>query len=229
MNPRTTLFAALLAATLGTGCAPIWTDAPPPTPAVEAVSHRVTIPWLPPSVSRFAPLIESTSYRHGVDANLLAIVVLVESGGDPYAQSPDGAKGLMQLTPATASDIAARRGVIAHNELRLLDPSYNVDLGAWYLARQLEHFWVGNTAQSIDRAAAAYDGGPERVARGGVLPVETVTYMKWVGSMWRERHEGSSPAFDAWWRAGGERLVTRATTAPLPPLASGGPLLADDG
>jgi Transglycosylase SLT domain len=226
--PRLLAPLAILAA-LTTGCAPLWSDDPKPPTQAQApatVSHRVTVPWLPPSVSRFVPLIESASLRHDVDANLIAIVILVESGGDPYAQSPAGAKGLMQIMPATGADIAAQRAILTHNELRLLDPSYSVDIGTWYLARQLGRFWVNNPDHTVDRAAAAYNGGPGRLARNEPWAAETQSYVKWVGGMWRQRYEARSSAFDAWWRAGGDRLVARASSSPMPPLVATGPMLA---
>ncbi|MEZ4446206.1 MAG: transglycosylase SLT domain-containing protein [Polyangiaceae bacterium] len=228
MKPRLLGLLALLAA-LG-GCASAPATRPPPTMAANpVVAHRVSVAWLPPTVSRFAPTIEAASYRHGVDANLLAIVILVESGGDPYAQSPAGAKGLMQLMPATAADVASRRGIVGHNELRLLDPAYNIDLGAWYLARQIERFWTGQPDATVDQAAAAYNGGPGRLARNEPMPLETQSYVRWVGGMWRERHLPYSDTFGGWMRAGGDRLVSRATTAPIPPLlTAGGPFLAND-
>ena len=70
-----------------------------------------TIQWLPPSIVRWLPLVEAASTRHGVDPNLIAIIALVESGGNPNAKSPSGAMGLMQVMPLTGRDIAQRRGM----------------------------------------------------------------------------------------------------------------------
>jgi len=212
-----------LATVSAVGCTPFWesqSDKTPPPPQPTMVGHHTSIRWLPPSVSRFARLIDEASFRHGVDANLIAIVVLVESGGDPMATSPAGAMGLMQIMPATGRDIAARRGITTHADVRLFDPAYNIDLGAWYLARQIERFWTGHPDSTVDRAAAAYNGGPRRLAehldQGAPLPLETRQYQGWVGGMWRERFLPASNAYGAWWNAGGERLVTTANRSVLP-------------
>src|SRR5690606_2586342 len=105
--------------------------------APSALQHQSTIRSMPTSVQRLGHLIEQASFRHGVDANLLAIASLLESGGDPLAASPRGAMGLMQIMPATAEAIARARGVFAHVAARLFDPAYNIDFGAYYLSRQL--------------------------------------------------------------------------------------------
>ncbi len=195
------------------GCAPPLPR--PPAAPPSAVDHRVAIPWLPTSVARYARMLDEASVRHGVDANLLAIVVLVESGGDPTAVSPSGATGLMQIMPATGADIAQRRGIGGHIDQHLFDPAYNIDFGAWYLSRQLRRFWTGEPASTVDRAAAAYNGGPGRLNRhlksGKPLPAETARYRQWVGGMWRERYSPASRTYAAWWQAGGGRLVTGKT------------------
>ena len=228
--PRKPIIAAIVAAlSLGAvGCSPLFgKDAPAPKPPV--VEHRTRIAWLPPSVTRFARHIDEASFRHGVDANLIAIVMLVESGGNPYAISPAGAVGLMQIMPATGRDIALRRGIQHHSDVRLYDPAYNIDLAAWYLARQLERFWNGDADKTVDLAAGAYNGGPARIARGEKLPTETRQYMHWVGGMWRERHDVRSPTLGHWLHAGGARLIANANN-PLPPpgappIIAGPPLL----
>lgn len=205
-----TLAPVLLPTLLGCTRPPAPPPVPAPTPSI--VDHRVAIPWLPTSVGRFAPLLDAASVRHGVDADLLAIVVLVESGGDPAAVSPSGALGLMQIMPATGSDIAERRGIAGHVDQHLYDPAYNIDFGAWYLGNQVRRFWTGQASQTVDLAAAAYNGGPGRVGRhldsGEPLPAETERYRQWVGGMWRERYLPTSQTFAAWWQAGGSRLVT---------------------
>src|SRR5690606_33168968 len=92
------------------------------------------VAWLPESVDRHAAKIEAAARRHGVDPDLLAILVLLESNGNPDAESPSGARGLMQLMPETADRIADERILFAHDRDRLWDPDYNLDLGAYFLA-----------------------------------------------------------------------------------------------
>ncbi len=184
--------------------------------AEPAPAPDLAIPWLPHTVQAWAPEITSAAARHGIDPLLVAIVMLVESGGDPAAISPSGAVGLMQVMPGTGADIARRRGIAAIEPGLLADPATNVDFGAWYLAQQLGAFGVTGDPgwqQSVELAAAAYNGGPgsvQRLLAGGALPDETSRYRAWVGGMWREREAAGSPTFEAWWRAGGSRLVAAA-------------------
>ncbi|MEM9694995.1 MAG: lytic transglycosylase domain-containing protein, partial [Myxococcota bacterium] len=194
---------------LSSGCLAEWTQPRGQRGAAQAtgdVSHRVTIGWLPARVQQYTPLLEAASMRHGVDANLLAIVVTVESGGDPQAVSPAGAKGLMQIMPPTAMDIAKKRG-LAIEEAQLHDPALNIDFGAYYLAAQVRRFWGRTPEETVAFAAGAYNGGPGRMRRhletGETLPAETVSYQRWVTGMWRERFMNRSATFAAWYEAGG--------------------------
>jgi soluble lytic murein transglycosylase-like protein len=82
---------------------------------------------------------------------------------DPSAESHAGARGLLQLMPATA------------RELRLDgdDPATNVLAGARYLAQMIDRFG------SLDLALAAYNAGPTAVTRAGAAPtVGTLRYVK---------------------------------------------------
>ncbi|MCR9159541.1 MAG: M56 family metallopeptidase [Nannocystaceae bacterium] len=154
----------------------------------------VDIAWMPESVVDFEPEIIAAAERHGVDPDLLAIVVLVESRGNPTAKSPRGARGLMQLMPETSDQIARARGLEGHDHDRLDDPTYNLDLGAWYLARQLDRFSddVDSEEDAVLWAAAAYNGGPTSATKAfegkSELSEETARYQEVVGTMWSERH-----------------------------------------
>ena len=201
------------------GCPNTQSSSAPPPPMT--VQHQASIRWMPASVNRFRPLIEQASFRHGVDANLLAVMILVESGGDPLASSPKGAMGLMQIMPATGQEIARERGIVAHVDARLYDPSYNIDFGAYYLAKQIDRFRTRDPRLTIERAAGAYNGGGARMARhlerGETLPAETMRYKRWVTGMWIDRHAPQSPMYREWYAAGGGRLVARSNN-PLPIL-----------
>jgi soluble lytic murein transglycosylase-like protein len=181
--------------------APVSVEQAPAELAAPALSIR----WLPASLAPYEPALTEAAQRHGVDPALVAIVALVESLGDAQAQSPSGARGLMQLMPTTAASIAAERHVVDHTAERLFDPAYNADLGAWYLARQLATFGAGASAtdeRSVELAAVAYNGGPT-LARGYVegsatLWPETALYRDLVVGMWKERAQPESPTFAAW-------------------------------
>ena len=66
----------------------------------------------------------------------------------------------MQLLPGTARDVAGRSGVPFIQDKLTRDPAYNVQLGSQYLAEMLERF-----GGSYELALAAYNAGPNRVAR----------------------------------------------------------------
>jgi soluble lytic murein transglycosylase len=76
------------------------------------------------------------------------------------AQSPVGARGLMQLMPATAKETAGKLNVPYRDEQQLFEPLFNLRLGSAYLKRLLD-VYDGNRIL----AAAAYNAGPGRVRR----------------------------------------------------------------
>ena len=82
-----------------------------------------------------------------------------ESNFDPSARSAPGARGMMQLMPATAAIVARQLGE-AHSVDRLSDPVYNMRLGSTYLGSM-----VNNFNGSYIMAAAAYNAGPGRPAQ----------------------------------------------------------------
>ena len=89
---------------------------------------------------------------------LVERVIAQESGGRSDAISPKGARGLMQLMPETAADMAAELG-LAFDEKRLTDDAaYNRTLGSAYLDKMLNRY-DGHPALAL----AAYNAGPARV------------------------------------------------------------------
>ncbi|WP_298802638.1 transglycosylase SLT domain-containing protein [uncultured Pseudokineococcus sp.] len=116
-------------------------------------------------VRRYEPLLAAATERYGLPAGLLAAVAQQESGGNPSAVSPAGARGLMQLMPATARGLGVDP----------MDPASAVD-GAGRLLRQHLDRYDG----SVPLALAAYNAGPGAVARyDGVPPYrETQQYVK---------------------------------------------------
>jgi len=83
-----------------------------------------------------------------------------ESEFDPRAQSPVGARGLMQVMPATAEIVSKRLGLAYGVGKLTADPAYNVTLGAQYLAEMIETF-----GPSIALIASGYNAGPRRPAQ----------------------------------------------------------------
>jgi soluble lytic murein transglycosylase len=92
----------------------------------------------------------------GLDPFFVAAVVREESSYYPRAVSRAGARGLMQLMPATAQPLAEDRGLAFRNGLLLDEPGANLQLGASFLATQLREFGDPRVA------LAAYNAGPRR-------------------------------------------------------------------
>ncbi len=110
--------------------------------------------------------------RYGVDASLVSALIRAESNYQPRAVSRKGARGLMQLMPATA-----RRLSLAHP----FDPVANVRAGVRYLRELLDRF-----DHRPELVLAAYNAGENAVETyGGVPPYrETVGYVKRILSWW---------------------------------------------
>ncbi|MFZ3378747.1 MAG: lytic transglycosylase domain-containing protein [Candidatus Acidiferrales bacterium] len=118
------------------------------------------------SAGPFANLIHAAAQKHGVDEDLIARVIAMESNFNPRAVSRKQALGLMQLLPQTAARYSVGD---------IFDPAQNIDAGAHYLKDLLTRY-RGNLALAL----AAYNAGPEMVERyGGVPPfAETQNYVR---------------------------------------------------
>lgn len=89
---------------------------------------------------------------------LVESVIRHESAGDAAAVSPKGARGLMQLMPDTARELAAELGLAYSEERLTADPDFNRRLGSAYLEKLLRRY-DGHYALAV----AAYNAGPSRV------------------------------------------------------------------
>jgi len=96
----------------------------------------------------------------GVDPYLLMGIARRESAYNPVALSPAGARGLMQLMPATAAQLGKRLGIGDPGPYGVLDPKVNIRLGSTYLGKLIDRYSGNRLA-----AAAAYNAGPGRVDR----------------------------------------------------------------
>ena len=97
----------------------------------------------------------AASETHGVAHDLLLAISKQESRFSPGVQSVAGARGMMQLMPATAEELAGR----SLSDAELNDPSMNIRFGAQYL-RQLMERWQGDPMLVI----ASYNAGPGAVS-----------------------------------------------------------------
>jgi len=105
------------------------------------------------------PVVELGS-TGSIERALALAVTRQESAFNAAAVSSSGALGLMQLMPGTARDVAGRVGVPFIQDKLTRDPAYNVTLGSQYLSEMLQRF-----GGSYELALAAYNAGPNRVAR----------------------------------------------------------------
>ena len=103
--------------------------------------------------------IRAWASRNQVPLHLVFGIIRQESAFDRNAQSWAGARGLMQLMPGTARELAAKLG-LAYSHDKLSDPDFNLRLGTSYLSRVLGMF-DGN----VELALAGYNGGPYRIKR----------------------------------------------------------------
>jgi len=178
----------------------------------------VTVPWLPATVRRWRSTIAAAGQKYNIDADLIAILMTMESGGNPKAVSSANAQGLMQVTLPTARDIAARYLIEPVQHYNLYDPATNIEFGAAYLAYLRDTFEEPNQGPSwnytVELVAASYNGGPGaggRLYRGaGLTDTQTVVYSRDALNMWRERHAKDSPTFDRWKERGGSDLLEAA-------------------
>jgi Zn-finger nucleic acid-binding protein len=120
-------------------------------------------------------LIKHNGAKFDVDPYLIFCVMEQESHFNVYAQSPKGARGLMQLMPGTGSRFGVRRA---------FDPAQNIAGGARFLKQLLQRF-----NGRVDLVLASYNAGEGAVAKfGGRVPPyrETRNYVKKVGYRYRQ-------------------------------------------
>jgi hypothetical protein len=174
--------------------------------------------WVPSTVIHWQTLIDQMAKKYNIDANVIAIVMTMESGGDPKAVSEDNAQGLMQITPLTASDIAKKFLKTPRTKYDLSDPATNIEFGTAYLSYLRDTFGEAQQSPSwnytVELVAAGYNGGPgaaNSLYKGeGLTDTQTVVYSRDAFNMWRERHVNDSPTFDRWKERGGQTLLDNA-------------------
>ncbi|WP_083481511.1 transglycosylase SLT domain-containing protein [Agarivorans gilvus] len=108
----------------------------------------------------FSKEFEYFANKRHLEASLLYALARQESAMYPLAQSPVGARGLMQLMPATAKETARKIGFSYRSRQQLFEPEDNIRLGSAYFDGLMNRY-QGNRIL----AAAAYNAGPHRVNR----------------------------------------------------------------
>ena len=122
-------------------------------PHLRHTVREITLPL------RHEDVIRQQAAEKGIDPALIAAVIYAESRFSDRT-SRAGARGLMQLTPATAHAIAESTGGTAFTDADLATPQVNISYGAWYLRHLLDHYG-GNEVLAL----AAYNAGMGNVDR----------------------------------------------------------------
>jgi len=165
-----------------------------PAPAVPS---GALAPVFTAEVRHWEPQILTWSAKYGLDPNLAAIIMQIESCGDPEAISVAGAQGLFQVMPF---HFAAGENS--------LDPETNANRGLNYFVERLNQ-----TGGDIGRAFAGYNGGHVAAAGGWDDWVhETQRYYVWSTGMYEDIQAGQtqSETVQEWLQAGGASLCRQA-------------------
>jgi hypothetical protein len=129
--------------------------------------------------TQYDAIIEKAAREYDIDASLVSALIRAESNYQPRALSRKGARGLMQLMPATARRLSVRQP---------FDPASNVRGGVKYLRELVDRF--GHRPELV---LAAYNAGEGAVeSYGGVPPYrETLTYVDRIMTWWTASGAGS--------------------------------------
>ena len=122
-------------------------------PRAQEAVQEVTLPL------RHDDIIRQQADDKDLDASLIAAVIYAESRFRDQT-SHAGARGLMQLTPRTAHEIAQRSGATTFRQEDLATPQVNISYGSWYLRWLLQRY-----GENEMLAIAAYNAGTGNVDR----------------------------------------------------------------
>lgn len=147
-----------------------------------------------PEVKYWKPQILEWARNYDVNPNVIAIVIQIESCGDPAVISYAGAVGLMQVMPFHFE-----------NGENMLNPDMNVQRGMTVFYECLTQF----SGWDLGMALACYNGGPS-VTQSDYdnWALETQYYYRWATGLWDDVVKGrkKSSTLDEWLAAGGERM-----------------------
>jgi peptidoglycan lytic transglycosylase len=115
-----------------------------------------------------ASVIYFESMKYGYDPKFILAIIQIESTFNPKAVSVVGARGLMQIMPATGKEIATEVALDWNGIETLYDPEINISMGMYYLFKMLLKY------RDLRLALVAYNAGPGYVdgmlKRGRSLP-----------------------------------------------------------
>jgi soluble lytic murein transglycosylase-like protein len=125
----------------------------PPDPAPPVASPK---PPVEKAKHPYNPIIQKAAERYEIDPALVKAIIMAESNYNPRAVSKMGARGLMQLMPATAEALGVED---------IFNPEHNIHAGVRYFRQLLDRF-DGN----IELALAAYNAGSRKVRKYKGIP-----------------------------------------------------------
>jgi len=153
--------------------------------AIEPEEIFIPAPRMPLTQAPYGDMIQSAAKKYSVDADLIFSVIAAESNFNPRAISRRGARGLMQLLPATGTRFGVKD---------IFDPAQNIDAGTQYL-RDLMARYRGDLVLTL----AAYNAGPGAVQRYGRVPPynETISYVQAIRKTYAQRKSKNNPKTEA--------------------------------
>ncbi len=166
----------------------VFTNIPPVKPVYDLqISGTMPAVQLPPATekpSSYDAIIEKYADHYNVDASLIRSIIATESGFNPRAVSPKGARGLMQLMPATAKQLGVADS---------FDPEENIRGGVKHFRSLMDNF-----NNDLALSLAAYNAGENLVQRLGRVPdiKETQNYVRSITSR-LEKQNLDKPAQEA--------------------------------
>jgi hypothetical protein len=183
------LFSQTLYAYLDENGTRVFTNIAPTSPVTDlkitgAVPTPAPTPSPAPSNSKseaYNSIIEKYASDYHLDASLIKSIIATESGFNPKAISPKGARGLMQLMPATAEQLGVSNS---------FDPEQNIQGGVKHLRSLMDSF-----NDDISLSLAAYNAGENRVQRLGRIPPikETQNYVQSVTKLYNKSKSEPKP------------------------------------
>ncbi len=165
--------------------------------SIQSIASGIS-PLFTPEVQYWTPQILAWAQQYGLDPNMVATVMQIESCGDPSALSIAGAQGLFQVMP-----FHFQPGEDA------FDPDTNARRGMSFLADLLVQFGEPGLA------FAGYNGGPGNAVKNwDHWPNETQRYYRWAKGIYEDAAAGHSESqtLNEWLAAGGAGGCARAAT-----------------
>ncbi|MEJ2383479.1 MAG: transglycosylase SLT domain-containing protein [Xanthomonadales bacterium] len=188
-----------------------------PDRAIAALGNSGDLRWYEWRFPKpYRELVDDQAQRLGLDAAWIMGLMRSESALAEDAVSPAGARGLMQLTPGTARQLAREHGLAYQGTQQLMQAGDNILFGTTYLRDLLDRF-----AQSPVLAAAAYNAGPRAVERwlADDHPVDPVAWIDTLPYFETRDYVPRVLAFTTLYDWRMDRPVTRVS-ARMPPLGA---------